>query len=179
MLVLHIRSLGSNTLAGSLYEQQQEMGWPGLVVETGQICRDLMIDDCNTTTISKKAYRKLVSAACHQKNEERMRAQAAGKPKCDRIMSEAYGKKEYISRKLIHEVRQIYRTRVKLQPFAGNYSRDKKFEKTQFLCRCLNSREDESHLLSGICPIYSDIHEKFKNFDEDDDLVEFFNLVLA
>ena len=73
----------------------------------------------------------------------------------------------------------MYRTRVKLHPFAGNYSHDRRFEKTQYLCWCLNAREEEHHLLSGTCPVYPDIYEQFTDFNSDENLVDFFNLVLA
>ena len=74
--------------------------------------------------------------------------------KCERINSEEYGKKEYISSKDILSVRQHYRTRFGLQNFAGNYSHDNRFAKTSWLCRCLESREKESHLTSGKCLVF-------------------------
>ena len=40
-------------------------------------------------------------------------------------------------------------------------------------------REEESHLLSGTCPVYADIHKEFTDFDSDDKLVSFFKMVLA
>ena len=40
-------------------------------------------------------------------------------------------------------------------------------------------REEESHLLYGECPVYADIRDQFQDFDCDNNLVEFFNLVLA
>ena len=40
------------------------------------------------------------------------------------------------------------------------------------------TREDESHLLAGICPVYGEIRKQFDELDNDDDLVQFFNAVL-
>ena len=65
MMELHIRSLDEEKLA---YREQQEKSWPGLAMETKQICEDLGIADCNTTVISKQKYRKLVTDAWHERN---------------------------------------------------------------------------------------------------------------
>ena len=80
---------------------------------------------------------------------------------------------------MIKEVREIYRTRVMMQPFAGNYSNDKLFKNTGHLCWCMVKREEECHLLSGACPVYADIHKEFTDLDSDDQLVSYFKMVLA
>ena len=41
------------------------------------------------------------------------------------------------------------------------------------------TREEESHLISGNCEVYGDIRDKFENLDDDQNLVKFFNEVLA
>jgi hypothetical protein len=107
-----------------------------------------------------------------------LREQAKGKTKCQKIIQDKYGKKAYISNSLIGDVRQCYRTRVGLLPFAGNYSHDKRFAKTNWLCRCQESKEDEQHLMSGKCPAYNDIFEKYDNLDDDGNLVNYFKDVL-
>ena len=52
MMVLHIRSLDEETLAYRIYKEQQEKSWPGLAMETKQICEDLGVTDCNSTSFS-------------------------------------------------------------------------------------------------------------------------------
>ena len=66
-----------------------------------------------------------------------------------------------------------------MHPFAGNYTKDRRFARTEWLCRCQKSKEEESHLISGNCEIYGDIRAKYVNLDNDVDLVNFFNEVLA
>ena len=46
------------------------------------------------------------------------------------------------------------------------------------MCQCQETREDESHLVSGNCPVYGEIRNQFDELDNDDDLVQFFNAVL-
>ena len=99
--------------------------------------------------------------------------------KCQRIIGEDYGKKEYISKKNIFAVRQQYRTRFGLENFAGNYSNDRRFASSEWLCRCKEAREEESHLTSGKCKVFGDLKERFGDLHDDENLVQFFHEVLA
>jgi hypothetical protein len=131
------------------------MGWPGLAKEAKEICLKLGVEDCNTTNLTtnldKANYKKAVNEAINKKNESMLRGQAEGKKKCIKIMRDKYGKKTYISESKIGDVRKYYRTRVGLLPFAGNYSHDRRFARTDWMCRCEESKEDEVHLSSGEC----------------------------
>ena len=179
MLALHCRRLGEGALAGQVYAEQKAQGWPGLADEVRQICHKLDIESCDVTSVSKVQYRKYVTEACHSKNKERLRDGAEGKQKCERISKEEYVKKEYVSSEKIEDVRKMYRTRYGLLDFAGNYSHARKFEKTNFMCRCEKTREDERHLMSTDCPVYADIREQFFDLDDDSQLVKYFAMVLA
>ena len=93
MLVLHIRRLGEETLANRVYREQLANQWPGLAKETESICQELGIESVHDTELSVKQYRQVVTDRCHSVNEKRLRGLAVGRNKCDRIMSEPYGKK--------------------------------------------------------------------------------------
>jgi hypothetical protein len=179
MLALHCRRLGEDSLAGMIYKEQQVQGWPGLAAEAREICDKLDIESCDVTTLGKAQYRKYVTQACHVKNEERLREKAEGKEKCERIGEEEYEKQKYVTDAKIEDVRNMYRTRFKLLPFAGNYSHARKFEKTNFLCRCEEAREEERHVMSRHCPVYADIRDQFGELDDDKELVKYFTMVLA
>ena len=90
-----------------------------------------------------------------------------------------YGKKEHISLKNIYNVRKQYRSRFGLESFAGNYSPDKRFAKTSWLCLCQQSWEEEVHLLSGQCQVYGDLKDKYSDLTKDKQLVQFFSDLLA
>ena len=66
LLVLHIRNLDTSTLARQVYEEQKSMEWPGLALETANICKELSIEDCNLTSISKGKYVKILQEALHK-----------------------------------------------------------------------------------------------------------------
>ena len=120
LLVLHIRSMDSNSFANLIYEEQKNIQWPGLAKEASVICQSLNIEDCNQTSLDKQSSMKLVKAAINLENERRLRLLAHGK--CQQIVGEDYGKKEYIANKNIFRVWQQYRARLGLEKFAGNYS---------------------------------------------------------
>ena len=123
-------------------------------------------------------YKQLLIQARHRKNESILRGLSEGKEKCQRIGKEEYGVKEYLQKKCMADVRNTYRTRYGQRDFAGNFSKNNKYSKSNWMCLCLESKEKETHITSEYCPIYSDIREKYQNFDSDEDLVMFFDEVL-
>ena len=181
MLVRHIRSLDQSALARRIYEEQKINEWPGLVKETKEICNKINIADCNEDDLWKqgtKQYRKYLIDKCKEKDEKELRKMAEGKPKCDKIMSEDFGKKLYMSHNILSKVRQMFYTRVKMQLFAENYKNDNRFKKTNWLCRCGLEVESENHLTTEKCPVYEDLRQNYMNLDEDNQRTNFFNAVL-
>ena len=82
-------------------------------------------------------------------------------------------------RKIFFYVRTQYKSRFGLQPFAKNYSCDRRYARTGWLCKCEESREDESHILSGQCKVYGDLIDRYQDFTDDENLVQLFTEVLA
>ena len=177
LIVLHIRSLDQETLASRVYRKQMEQNWPGLARETKQICEDLNIEDCNLTQLSKRDYKLILTKACHTKNEQILRA-TASEVKCSRIKQELYGRKSYTQSKNIEDSRKCFRSRFGLLPFAGNFSHDRRYAKTDWLCRCKTSREEEGHITSGNCQVYGGLRTQFGDLEDDENLVKFFQAVL-
>ena len=93
-------------------------------------------------------------------------------------MTEPYGKKAYFGKKVLSEVRDLYRTRFGLLPFAGNYSHDYRYKRTDWLCKYGKAREEEKHLVSGKCQIYKDINDRHKDLSSDEALLAFFKEIL-
>ena len=46
------------------------------------------------------------------------------------------------------------------------------------MCICGQLKEKEGQITSGQCPVYSDIREKYLDFNNDEDLVSYFDKVL-
>ena len=53
MLVLHIRSLGEDTLGRKIYEKHIKNNWPGLARECEIICKELNLPNITKQYISK------------------------------------------------------------------------------------------------------------------------------
>ena len=115
--------------------------------------------------------------ACHLKNEARLRLQAT-ETKCARIRTEPYGKQKCINNTTIEQAWGWFRTRFGLQDVAGNYSHNRKFAKSDWLCRCETAKEEEGHIVSGNCNVYSDLRSQYGDLGEDQNLVQFFRAVL-
>ena len=108
MLVLHVRKLEEGSLARRVYEEQVPKEWPGLAQEVHQICLELGVESAHTTKMSKKVYRSKLTSACHTKNEELIKNDCLGKVKCERILTEDYGRKDYVDNELVSHVRDTY-----------------------------------------------------------------------
>ena len=65
-----------------------------------------------------------------------------------------------------------------MQPFAGNYGKDKRYQKTSWKCACGLALEQEEHLEGGECPVYGDIREEFPDTLGDNERLDFFTQVL-
>ena len=136
----------------------------------------LGVESLHSTELCTKAYRVIVTRACHKKNEERVRQNVAEETViCGRIPGDVYGRKEYVDNTHVSNVRQNYRSRFQMMPFAGNYSHDRRFANTDCLCPCRIEKEDDAHLLSDNCQIYGEIREKYGSFNDDGTLIKFFN----
>ena len=61
----------------------------------------------------------------------------------------------------------------------GNYSNNRRFARSAWLCHCKESQEEESHLLSGHCTVYGDFTLKYSDLTDDKSLDQSFNEVLA
>ena len=131
---MHLRSLNDETLAKKIYNEQRKQGWPGLAKETKNICEVLGVEDVNTTQMNKNEYKKSVNGALKIKDEEYLRKEAESKRKCEKIMMENYGKKEYIGKRKVGEVRNIFKARVGMTEFADNFGKDKRFLRTKWMC---------------------------------------------
>ena len=181
LLVRHIRSLDTDTLARSIYEEQKKMAWPGLAKETAEICRQLGIQDCNDANVwatGTKSYRNMIIEKCKELDKDTLEKEMTGKTKCERILIEGYGKKKYISENILKTMRRIFTTRVKLLPFGGNFKNDKRFAKTNWRCLCRVEVEEESHLLSGKCTVYGDLRSMVVDVRDDHQLATFFAAIL-
>ena len=178
MLLLHIRRLDEDSLARKVYLDQVSNKWPGLVQEVEQICLELDIQSPAISKQSHKVYRNNLVSACHEKNKEMLISECEGKTKCERMLNEDYGRKEYVDMELIGNVRDTYKARFGMLDFADNYKNDRRFAGVGGLCKCKRDRESEPHLLSGQCEVFGEIRASYGDLKDDESLAKFFKEVL-
>ena len=65
-----------------------------------------------------------------EQSKGKTRKEAEGKQKYEKIMRETFGKKNYITKNKVGEVRNIFKARVGMSEFADNFSKDKRFMRT-------------------------------------------------
>ena len=175
-LLIHIKNLDPDSLANQFYREQLKENWPGLVSECKFICEKLGLKDLTFT--NEENIKIKINNACVKINEKWLRIKAQGKAKCARILRDPYGKKSYISKNKISDVREIFRTRTFMQPFSQNYKHSNMYEKTNWLCACMERKESEDHLLSGNCAVYGDLIDEKFCADNDEELVSLFKSIL-
>ena len=85
-----------------------------------------------------------------------------GKRKCEKILSEGYGRKDYFTKAKPEQVRQFFATRTDMLAIAGNFSVDRRrFQRTDWLCRC-GKRQEQEHLNSdeSLVPFFQEVLDK-------------------
>ena len=150
MLAHHLQGLGEDTLARQVWEQQVAQQWPGLAKEVKKICAKLGIESVTTTRLEVKCYRKLVTKACHSKNEENLRKASESIKKCERIAFNKYGKQEYFSEKNLENARNMFKTRFGMTDLAGNFKNYMKFKLSSHLCKCKKKKQNTIFCLDNV-----------------------------
>jgi hypothetical protein len=173
MLIRHIKSMDSNTLAKQVYEEQVRYGWPGLAKEVSSICQELGIEDTNTTSGGKAAVKRALDTACEKLNEIELKEKMGSKTL--KLKSEDCNLKDYMNYKSIKEVRDIFRVRTNLvEGFKGNFKN--RYRDGNMNCvECDREVDDQAHAI--ICPAYDDLRVGL-DMRNDKDLVSYFRKVM-
>ena len=178
-MIIHIRGLDASSLARRVYEVQKLNSWPGLAKEVSSICEALVIEDANNTKEDVKHYFKKLKEACRVRDEVDMKKAMTSMEKMVILNNEDCKIKDYIKQKSINKVRDTFATRVMMLKFAGNYSHDERFRKSNWLCEAcdLQITEDQVHITQ--CSGYTDLKVSRDIEFNNDDLVSFYQDVLA
>ena len=171
MRTIHPRQSGTSSLAGKVYKEQLEQGWPGLASEVREICSKINIKNINEDDVPKWLVRDAIRV--HHANEAR---EEMGK-KLVNIKNEEIGKtKDYMKTKCIADCRIQFRMRTNMLQLKANMKGSYKDGDYSCLgCGDKASVEDQSHVIR--CPAYSDIRQGL-DMEVDTDLVKYFRQVM-
>ena len=175
MLIHHVKGLEEGTLAKMVYLEQRRNRWPGLAKEVSMICAELNIEDGNTTTMSKSAFKRVVEMACREKDKLDMLSGMEGMTKCEGLKNSDCGLKEYMGKKVLKDVRDIFRARTQLlEGFKANHKN--MYRGQDMRCEgCKMDIDTQSHVL--VCNAYSDLRVD-QDLSKDDAMIEYFRKVL-
>ena len=108
-LVIFIRNSGKSSLAGRIYREQLDQGWPGLAKEVEEICSTIMIQNVNEVEVPKSEICDAINK--HHAEEAR---DLMGKKLKD-IKNEEIGKaKDYMGTHYIADCRLEFRIRTNM-----------------------------------------------------------------
>ena len=149
-----------------------------MAAEVTNICENLQIEDANETKEDRSKYNKKLKESCRVRDEVNIKKKMEKMEKMDTLKNEDCKRKDYINQKSINTVRNTFATRVMMLRFAGNFSHDDYFRRTNWQCEGCDLKviEDQVHIAS--CTGYEDLRRN-KNIEHDnEDLVTFFQEVL-
>ena len=171
MMVHHLTNLSDSDLAKQVWMEQRRNDWPGLAKEVSLISKELGLEDVNETGHSKTVLKKLVNAACLERNETDLKDDMVGKTKLTALANEDCKVKDYLSSKSMKDVRDIFRARTEMTAgFGGNFHN--MYGGGNLNCDgCCQVKDTQSYATE--CPAYADL-----DFNLDGDLVAFFRRVM-
>ena len=170
-LAIFIRNSGRSSLAGRIYREQLDQGWPGLAKEVEEICSTIKIQNVNEVEVPKSEIKDAISKHHAEEARDQM-----GKKLKD-IKNEEIGKpKEYMRTKCISDCRLKFRIRTNMVELKANMKGSYRDGDYSCLgCGNKSTVEDQSHVIR--CPAYSEIREGL-DFEKNEDLVKYFRKVM-
>ena len=170
-LALFIKQSGKSSLAGRIYREQLDQGWPGLAREVEEICSTIKIQNVNDVDVPKSVIVDAINK--HHAEEAR---ELMGK-KLKEMKSEDIGRtRDYMKTKCIADCRLKFRIRTNMVELKGNMKGS--YRDSDFSCLGCGDKstvEDQSHVIR--CPAYHELREGL-DFEKDEDLVKYFREVM-
>ena len=173
----YLRMCGEDNLAGQVYGEQLQRGWPGLSQEVADISTELGLENINNieaSQFSQSVWKSKVKAAVTNHNEQCLKDKMGEKLKD--IVNDSFGRQEYLSSKSIEHSRTMIRIRSKMLHVKDNFKNMYKNRTNGVKCdSCLTQVETQAHVL--VCPAYDKLREGLQ-LNNQDDLVKYYREVL-
>ena len=175
MLIHHIATLGQDSLAYQVYEEQRKLQLPDLLQECQDFLIKFKIQDFNVYT--KGQWKTLIKKQIKIKNQNDLLLWMKRYSKIDQSISEeTFEIKPYIKQLSISLARDKFRLRSHMmRTVKMNFSSDKKYMADLWRCWHCPCVDSQAHI--QICPAYQQFREG-KDMNNDKDLVEFYRKVI-
>ena len=177
----HLISLPNSALASEIYSIQQAnvSEFPGLVSECNEYLEQLGISS-NPAFYTKFQWARLIKSKIHDKNKTDILSQMSTYSKLDfeKLSSEEYGMKNYLSSMKISEARTMFSARSSmLSTVQYNFKNHPEYKANAYKCKCGDHVDTQSSLLT--CKLYSHLREGLDLLHSDSDLVKYYQLVIS
>ena len=176
--VVHLKKLGGESLAKQVYDEQVSHGWPGLVSEAQEFCREIRLADVTkdrSVDDSKWSWKHRIKEAAKQRNELDLKEEINIFEKLETLKGEEYGQKSYLKTMSMSEARTLFRIRTRMIRCKMNQSSDPYNKSSLWKCEDCGYVDTQRHILH--CPAYQSLREG-KYLDSDADIVSYFSAVL-
>ena len=177
LLLHHLISLPNDSLAKEVVLQQREESLGGLLQESDYYLEQLDIKS-DPVSFSKTQWAKLVKSRIHSKNKSDILKQISSYKKFnkDKLVTENYGMKPYISSMSIADARTFFSSRsMMLSTVQYNFKNHPEYKANAYKCKC-GDLDTQSNLLT--CKLYSHLREGLDLSNSDKDLVRYYQLVI-
>ena len=156
------------------------MQLPVLDTEVQQYMKELELPDItnNELNVSSITWKKLVKKAIIQHCEKYFSKKLPNNKKLvENMNNEKFERKCYINDMTMKEAQTYFKYRTHMINAKFNYKNDKNYREELWRCdSCKSAIDTQSHILMT-CPGYQHLRVN-KNFDNDHDLVKFFQQVI-
>ena len=116
-MTIALQKLDDNALAEKIYLEQKRQGWPGLVSETGVICKALQIPDINHSVVSSGTIKKAIK---ENRKKDLVELMGRSEKMASLIEGEKGEANEYMMVKSIPDSRIMFCVRTRMVAFKEN-----------------------------------------------------------
>ena len=173
LLLIRIQNLEEGSLAKVIYQEAEDLGWPGLGREVRQICKVINIPDLNRHRMMKKEVQQAIRVSHH----EDMMSQFDSSRKLQDIKESDFTcLQPYFNDKNLENSRMKFKIRTKmLDKIPGNFKNKYKNAENGITCNLCPDEMTQNHCL--ICPGRKE-QRKDLDLSNLDNLVSYFRTIL-
>ena len=174
----HLTHLKDDALAKEVCSIQENNPFKGSFISECLSFLEVLDVKIKPSSVNKNQWSRLVKEKVHNKNKTDLLYLIRANRKLDveKLCSEEYGMKSYLSSMRLSDGRTFFSARsMMLNTFQWNFKSNPEFRDNGFKCVCKEHIDSQSEVLN--CRLYEHLKEGLDVYTSDLDLVKFFQLV--
>ena len=177
LFLRHLSTLPENSLAAKVFKVQDRLKLPGLAKECEEFLIRFRIS--NVSSYSKQQWKIFVKRQVWQMNKEEILQNMRTYKKIDykHFETRSLEPQPYLKSMSTANARLRFKIWARMTPTVRmNFRNNREYRCKGWACPDCQAPDTQEHVLA--CNAYSSMREE-KNIEDDSDLVEYFNLVIA